>query len=84
MKNNTMPRAVTLTRSQLIDLRRELEQERARFDVDHQRYHIADEALRRMQAGSYGVCAICGTDIPYARLSVVPETLYCVSCGARA
>ena len=84
MKNNTMPRTTTLTRLQLRDLRRELERARARFEVEEQRYHMADEALRRMDAGSYGVCAICDTDIPYARLSVMPETHYCVRCGARA
>ena len=84
MKNNTMPLTATLTRLQLRDLRRELERARARFDVEEQRYHMADEALRRMDAGSYGVCAMCDTDIPYARLSVMPETQYCVGCGARA
>ena len=84
MKHNTMPRNTTLSRIELRELTRELERERARFDAENPRYHVLDEALRRIDAGSYGACAICDTDIPFARLSVMPETIYCVTCGARA
>lgn len=38
-------------------------------------------ALERMNAGSYGVCARCGEDIPAGRLSAVPWTVMCVSCA---
>ena len=37
-----------------------------------------NEALQAMEEGTYGQCKICGTDIPYERLEVVPSTLYCV------
>ena len=37
-------------------------------------------ALDRMQAGSYGCCAVCGEPIPYRRLEVVPETHTCIRC----
>jgi YteA family regulatory protein len=37
-----------------------------------------NEALQAMEEGKYGQCKICGTDIPYERLEVVPSTLYCV------
>ncbi|HYC50641.1 MAG TPA: TraR/DksA C4-type zinc finger protein [Gemmatimonadaceae bacterium] len=84
MKNNTMPRNVTLSRTELRELRQELERERARFEVEHPRFHVVNEALRRMESGSYGACVLCDVDIPYGRLSVMPETLYCVTCGARA
>ncbi len=36
-----------------------------------------DDALTAMEEGSYGSCAVCGGDIPYERLSVVPSTRYC-------
>ena len=37
-----------------------------------------DAALGAMDAGTYGVCATCGVDIPYERLEAVPYTLFCI------
>ena len=82
MKNTMTGRA--LTRAQLQDLRSELERERARSAADDMRAHTLNEALGRMDEGSYGRCAICGEPIPFDRLSVLPETLYCVVCGRRS
>lgn len=39
-----------------------------------------DAALARIEAGSYGVCASCGKDIPAARLEFRPSSIYCVDC----
>lgn len=42
------------------------------------------DALRRLDAGSFGICAGCEAPISYVRLSVIPETTVCVECsGAR-
>ena len=38
------------------------------------------EALRRKQAGTYGICANCGKQIPKARLEARPEAIYCIEC----
>jgi RNA polymerase-binding transcription factor DksA len=38
-------------------------------------------ALRRLDAGVYGVCARCGRPISYARLSVMPEATLCAVCS---
>ncbi len=38
-------------------------------------------ALRRIESGIYGVCSSCNKPIPRARLSVLPYTSTCVSCG---
>ncbi len=35
------------------------------------------DALRRIDAGTYGVCVDCGRAIPEARLEAVPWTPYC-------
>ncbi|PTM59200.1 TraR/DksA C4-type zinc finger protein [Desmospora activa] len=35
-------------------------------------------ALLRMEEGHYGICAVCGMEIPYERLEAVPETAYCI------
>ena len=40
-------------------------------------------ALTRMDDGSYGVCADCGTDIPLARLQAQPAALRCIACQER-
>lgn len=47
------------------------------------RYDAILAALGRMSDGSYGSCAACGSEIPFGRLLVMPETPYCVACGPR-
>ncbi|WP_194421178.1 TraR/DksA family transcriptional regulator [Microbacterium abyssi] len=42
-----------------------------------------DEALARMDAGTYGVCANCGRGIPVARLRVRPFAELCVPCAEK-
>jgi RNA polymerase-binding transcription factor DksA len=42
------------------------------------------DALRRLDAGSFGVCAGCEAPISYVRLSVIPETTVCVELLLRA
>lgn len=41
--------------------------------------HI-DRALQLMRTKDYGQCRHCHRDIPYERLKVQPEALYCVPC----
>jgi DnaK suppressor protein len=38
-------------------------------------------ALGRIAAGSYGICANCGCEIPAARLAVLPTATLCIACG---
>ncbi len=40
----------------------------------------AMEAIRRMDAGVYGLCASCSKKIPAARLEAKPEATLCVDC----
>lgn len=37
-----------------------------------------EEALKALEDGTYGICKECGVEIPYERLEIIPETLYCV------
>jgi len=46
------------------------------------RREMLDDALRRLEEGTFGVCVSCRNPIPYGRLLVMPEAAYCVSCGA--
>lgn len=43
-----------------------------------------DEALERMEDGTYGICAHCGRDIPYQRLQAEPAAEFCIACQEKA
>ncbi len=42
----------------------------------------AEEALERIEDGTYGICANCDSAIPVARLEALPHTKLCVTCSA--
>lgn len=37
-----------------------------------------DDALARIDAGTYGTCAVCGKPIPEERLNAVPYAVLCI------
>ena len=39
-----------------------------------------EEALRRIEQGTYGVCRDCGDEIAAARLNAIPWTRVCITC----
>ena len=39
-----------------------------------------DHALKIIDAGQYGICERCGSEIPPERLEVKPEATLCVKC----
>ena len=39
-----------------------------------------EQALTSLHTRSYGICSRCDQEIPYARLRVQPDSLYCVPC----
>ncbi|XEC96886.1 TraR/DksA C4-type zinc finger protein [Paenibacillus tarimensis] len=47
--------------------------------------HLAriNAALDAIEDGTYGVCRVCETPIPYERLKALPDTLYCVEHAPR-
>jgi DnaK suppressor protein len=42
-----------------------------------------DEAMRRLEAGTYGECAECATEITGARLKALPFAVLCRDCQER-
>lgn len=42
-----------------------------------------DQALERIEDGSYGICDSCGEDISYERLEARPVTTLCIDCKKR-
>lgn len=47
------------------------------------RIELIEQALSRIEDGTYGRCTGCGKPIPAARLAAVPGVQTCVSCAAR-
>ena len=41
-----------------------------------------DDALNRIEDGTYGLCMKCGKEIPLERLEAVPRTKYCTPCAS--
>ncbi len=42
--------------------------------------HQVEGALQRMDAGAYGRCERCDSEIDFARLKAVPHTTLCMAC----
>ncbi len=42
------------------------------------------EALKRITAGTYGICAECEEQISFERLDVVPQARLCKKCATKA
>lgn len=42
-----------------------------------------DEALRRLDAGTYGTCEVCGEPISPERLEALPATAFCLEHSLR-
>lgn len=40
-------------------------------------------ALARVDAGTYGICIVCGAPIPAGRLEARPMATMCVACASR-
>lgn len=52
-------------------------------DAARSRLQQIDDALARLDAGTYGRCAGCGRQIPAGRLQVRPFAQHCVPCAER-
>jgi DnaK suppressor protein len=39
-----------------------------------------DEALRKLEEGTYGICEMCGDEITEERLKILPFAIYCRDC----
>lgn len=51
---------------------------------DAERLDLVNRALSRISQGKYGVCIVCGKDIPMARLESIPWTGMCVDCKSKS
>jgi len=51
-------------------------------DRERDKINEIDDALVRIDDGTYGTCEECGTDIPKKRLMIMPFARLCVTCKA--
>jgi DnaK suppressor protein len=42
-----------------------------------------EEALRRIEAGSYGDCEVCGGAMGLQRIRAIPEARFCLTCSGQ-
>lgn len=49
-------------------------------DNERTRVLMIDEALKRIENGSYGYCVHCGNQIGIERLHAIPWARYCIDC----
>lgn len=47
----------------------------------HQEVTALRAALRRLEAGTYGLCVTCDEPIAAARLEAMPHTMQCITCA---
>ena len=56
------------------------DREEASIEILHAQQERVREALERVDAGTYGRCVDCGSDLPGERLEARPEAARCVDC----
>jgi len=60
----------------------EEQREKAYYHASRENKYLLylNDALARIEDGSYGICIKCGKEIPKERLEAVPHTQLCVPC----
>lgn len=53
-------------------------------EVESRELASIEKALEQMRTGSYGVCDICETRIPMARIQALPYATTCINCQREA
>jgi len=53
----------------------------AREEQLRQRIAELEDALERLQEGTYGICESCGQPIDIERLEALPQTRLCIDCA---
>lgn len=61
----------------------EVEFSLGRASDDQDVLYAIDEALKRVEDGTYGNCPQCGKQIPKKRLKAIPHTELCITCQGK-
>ena len=80
-KERRLESAMDVGDQALADLERELGI--SLMEMRNRKRQLIDEALTRLNEGTYGICADCGVEISEKRLVAVPFAKLCVACQSR-
>ena len=84
--NKTLAEESTLDVAEMPD---EIDQASAEYNQsfifrlrDREKYYLGkiDKALRKIEAGLFGICEECGEEIDIERLNIRPVTTFCIRC----
>jgi RNA polymerase-binding transcription factor DksA len=53
------------------------------MEQERDKIRLLNDALRRISDGVFGVCEICGEQIPDKRLEIIPYARYCMECKSK-
>jgi RNA polymerase-binding transcription factor DksA len=73
--------ATSLTADIDDDVARDRETARLAADLARQAITDIENALGRLDDGTYGTCETCQRPIPFERLEAIPQARYCVACA---
>jgi DnaK suppressor protein len=51
--------------------------------TDHKLYRAIEDAIHRIDQGTFGICMDCENEIAAARLEAVPWTRVCIDCKSK-
>jgi RNA polymerase-binding transcription factor len=51
--------------------------------TDHKLFRAIEDAIHRVDQGTYGICTDCENEIAPARLEAVPWTRVCIECKSK-
>ena len=51
--------------------------------TDHKLFRAIEDAIHRVDQGTYGICIECENEIAAARLDAVPWTRVCIECKSK-
>jgi DnaK suppressor protein len=74
--------AVNPDRSDLATRYRQHERERVLTSQTEKQVAEIEEAIKRIEAGTYGTCTKCGNAIAAGRLEALPHAALCIQCQA--
>ncbi|MDD3282799.1 MAG: TraR/DksA C4-type zinc finger protein, partial [Candidatus Cloacimonetes bacterium] len=50
------------------------------MESEREKIRLLNDAMRRIQDGSFGLCEMCGENIPDSRLQIIPYATLCIEC----
>jgi DnaK suppressor protein len=79
-KNTPIPKDCSLDSLNKHDMAQEQQRNEKIIKESELRLHKLHATLLRIDKDDYGICQECEENIPFQRLMLLPESLYCVSC----